>query len=154
MWHVTKSGESKERQNFLEKVTPRLRGEVAGASQVTVVRERKVRENSACQHSGGNGVVVHGEKQAVFTSVRDKKWREVEAKRSRSQVREGLPCQILAQMVKNLPGMWETQVQSLDLEDPLEKGMATHSSILAWRILWTEEPVGLQSMGSQRVAHD
>ena len=99
-------------------------------------------------------MVVHGEKQAVFTSVRDKKWREAEAKRSRSQVREGLPCQILAQMVKNLPGIWETQVQSLDLEDPLEKGMATHSSILAWRILWTEEPGRLQSMGSQRVAHD
>ena len=86
--------------------------------------------------------------------MRDKKWREAEAKRSRSQVREGLPCQILAQMVKNLPGMWETQVQSLDLEDPLEKGMATHSSIFAWRILWTEEPGRLQSMGSQRVAHD
>ena len=48
----------------------------------------------------------------------------------------------------------ETCVQSLGLEDPLEKGMATHSSILAWRILWTEEPGGLQSMGSQRVGHD
>ena len=46
------------------------------------------------------------------------------------------------------------QVQSLGWEDPLEKGMATHSSILAWRILWTEEPGGLQSMGSQRVGHD
>ena len=48
----------------------------------------------------------------------------------------------------------ETCVQSLGLEDPLEKGMVTHSSILAWRILWTEEPGGLQSMGSQRVGHD
>ena len=57
-------------------------------------------------------------------------------------------------MVKNLPGVWETWVQSLDLEAPLEKGMATHSSILAWRILWTEEPGGLQSLGSQRAAHD
>ena len=57
-------------------------------------------------------------------------------------------------MVKNLPAMQETQVQSLDQEDPLEKGMGTHSSILAWRIPWTEEPGGLQSMGSLRVGHD
>ena len=57
----------------------------------------------------------------------------------------------MAQIVKNLLAMQETQVQSLVLEDPLEKGMATHSSILAWRIPWTEEPGGLQSMGSQRV---
>ena len=57
-------------------------------------------------------------------------------------------------MVKNLPGMQETQVQSLGWEDPLEKGMATHSSILAWEIPWTEEPGGLQFMGSQRVGHD
>ena len=57
-------------------------------------------------------------------------------------------------MVKNLPGMWETWVQSLGWEDPLEKGMATHSSILAWRIPWAEEPGGLQSVGSQRVGHD
>ena len=57
----------------------------------------------------------------------------------------------VAQMVKNLPALWETQVQSLGQEDPLEKGMATHSNILAWRIPWTEEPGGLQSMGSQRV---
>ena len=60
----------------------------------------------------------------------------------------------MAQSVKRLPAMQETQVQSLGGEDPLEKGMATHSSILAWRISWTEDPVGLQSMGSQRVGHD
>ena len=54
-----------------------------------------------------------------------------------------------AQMVKNRPAMCETQIQSLGWEDPLEKGMATHSSILAWRFPWTEEPGGLQSMGSQ-----
>ena len=53
-------------------------------------------------------------------------------------------------MVKNLPALWETQVQSLGWEDPLEREMATHSSILAWRIPWTEEPGGLQSMGSQK----
>ena len=57
-------------------------------------------------------------------------------------------------MVKNLPAMWETRVQSLGWEDPLEKGMATHSSMLAWRIAWTEEPGGLQSIGLQRVGHD
>ena len=59
-----------------------------------------------------------------------------------------------AQMVKNLPAMQETPVQSLDWEDPLEKEMATHSSILAWKISWTEEPGGLQSIGSQRVGHE
>ena len=57
-------------------------------------------------------------------------------------------------VVKNLPAMQETLVQSLGQEDPLEKGMATHSSILAWRIPWTEEHSGLQSMGLQRVRHD
>ena len=58
-------------------------------------------------------------------------------------------------MVKNLPAMWETWVWSLGWEDPLEKGMATHSSTLAWRISWTEEPVhGLQSILLQRVGHD
>ena len=56
-------------------------------------------------------------------------------------------------MVKNLPTMQETWVQSQAWEDPLEKGMATHSIILSWRIPWTEEPGGLQSMGSQRVRH-
>ena len=57
-------------------------------------------------------------------------------------------------VVKNLPAMQETLVQSLGQEDPLEKGMATHSSILAWRIPWTEEHSGLQSRGLQRVRHD
>ena len=60
----------------------------------------------------------------------------------------------MTQMVKNLPAMQETRVQSLGPEDPLEKGMATHSSILAWRIPWTEEPGRLQSMELQRVGHD
>ena len=60
----------------------------------------------------------------------------------------------LAQMVKNLPAMQETQVQSPGQEGPLEKGMTTHSSILAWRSPWIEEPGGLQSMGLQRVGHD
>ena len=57
-------------------------------------------------------------------------------------------------MVKNLPAMQEIQVQPLCWEDPLEKEIATHSRNLAWRIPWTEEPGGIQSMGSQRVQHD
>ena len=61
---------------------------------------------------------------------------------------------LVAQMVKNLPAIWETWVPSLCQEDPLEKRMATHSSILAWRIPQTEEPGRLQSMGLQRVGHD
>ena len=60
----------------------------------------------------------------------------------------------MAQTVNSLPAMQETQLQSLSQEDPLEKGTATHSSILAWRIPWTEEPGGLQSMGLPRVGHD
>ena len=65
-----------------------------------------------------------------------------------------LEMSLVAQMVKNLPAMQETQVQSLSWEDPLEKEMATQSSILAWKIPWTEEPGGLQSTGSQRVRHN
>ena len=60
----------------------------------------------------------------------------------------------MAQTVKKLPAMQETGVQSLGQEDPLEKGIATHSSILAWRIPWTEEPGGLQSTGLQGVRHN
>ena len=60
----------------------------------------------------------------------------------------------MAQRVKNLPTMQETWVPSLGQEDPLEKGMATHSNVLAWRIPWMEEPCGLQSMGSQKFKHD
>ena len=61
---------------------------------------------------------------------------------------------LVAQRLKHLTAMWETWVQSLGREDPLEKEMATHSSILAWRIPWTEDPGGLLSTGSQRVGHD
>ena len=68
------------------------------------------------------------------------------------------PCLIgaslVAQTVENLPAVQETRFQSLGQEDPLKKEMATHSSILAWRIPWTEEPGGPQFMGSQRVGHD
>ena len=73
--------------------------------------------------------------------------------------RIGYPLQyfrasLVAQVVKNLPAMWETWVRSLGWEDPLEMEMTTHSNMLAWRIPWTEEPGGLQSMGLQRVGHD
>ena len=61
---------------------------------------------------------------------------------------------LVAQRIKRLPTMQETQVRSLGREDPLEKEMATHSSTLAWKIPWTEEPVRLQSMGSLRFGHD
>ena len=60
----------------------------------------------------------------------------------------------MAQKVKNLPVVWETQVQSLGREDPLERELATHFSTLSWRISWTEETGGLEAMGSQRVEHD
>ena len=60
----------------------------------------------------------------------------------------------MAQMVKHLSTTWETQDRALGWEDPLEKEMATHSSTIAWKIPWTEEPGRLQSMGSQRVGHD
>ena len=61
---------------------------------------------------------------------------------------------LVVKTVKNRPAMQDTQVRSLGQEDPLEEGMATHSSIPAWRIPWTEEPGGLQSLGSQRVRHN
>ena len=63
-------------------------------------------------------------------------------------------CSLVAQRVKHLPAMQETRVQFLGWEDPLEKEIAPHSSILAWKIPWVEKPVRLQSMGSQRVGHD
>ena len=67
---------------------------------------------------------------------------------------EQIGSSLVAQMVKRLPAMQETWVQSVGWEDLLEKETATHSSTLPWKILWTEEPGRLQSMGSQRVGHD
>ena len=66
----------------------------------------------------------------------------------------GFWTSLVAQTVKRLPTMWETRVRSLGQEDPLEKEMGTHSSILVWKIPWTEKPGWLLSMGSQRVEHD
>ena len=65
-----------------------------------------------------------------------------------------LGASLIVQVIKNLPAMWKTLVRSLGQEDPLEKGMATHSSILAWRITWTEEPSGLQPVRLQRLGLD
>ena len=65
-----------------------------------------------------------------------------------------LRASLVAQSVKNLPAVQETVIQALSWEDPLEKEMANDSSILAWEISWTEEPGGLQSMGSQRIGHN
>ena len=73
---------------------------------------------------------------------------------SKCQLQHASWASLVAQLVKNLPAVQETRVRSLGWEDPLEKEMATHSSILAWKISWTEGPGGLQSMGLQRVRHD
>ena len=75
-------------------------------------------------------------------------------KRFTTRKDQKLKTSLVAQSLKRQPPMWETWVRSLGLEDPLEKEMATHSSILAWRIPWTEEPGRLQSTDSQRVGHD
>ena len=64
------------------------------------------------------------------------------------------PASLVAQTVKSVPTVWETQVRFLGWKDPLEKGMANHSSILAWEILWMEEPGRLQPIEAQRVRHD
>ena len=72
----------------------------------------------------------------------------------KSQLFSLLEAPLVAQLVKSLPAMLVTQVQSLGWEDPLEKEMATHCSTLGWKIPWMEEPGRLQSMGSQRVRHD
>ena len=75
-------------------------------------------------------------------------------KNNNNRIHYRIEASLVAQTLKNLPAMWETQIQSLGWEDALEKEMATHSSILAWKSPWTEQPGRLQSMGSQRVGHD
>ena len=112
-------------------------------------------------------IIWHSEKsktigtvKSMVSKVQEEEEDEAKPKRFSGKWNSSLCCymtgwaSLLAQRVKNLPSMQETQVQSLGWEDPLEKGMATHSSILAWRIPWTEEPGRLQSMGSQRVGYD
>ena len=98
-------------------------------------------EGSERSSTGGTKRVWHCLDFQVETSV---------GSEARKPVLEQTMASLVAQRVKCLPAMWETRVWSLGGEDPLEKEMATHSSILAWRIPWTEEPGGLQFMGSQR----
>ena len=80
--------------------------------------------------------------------------REMGGRFRREGLYETYGASLVAQTVKHLSTMWETWVQSLGWEDPLEKEMAIHSSTIAWKIPWTEEPGRLQSTGSQRIGHD
>ena len=101
-----------------------------------------------------NNLYPRGETVAYFMFLEVLPWKhkKKEAWKIKSSMLEALWASFM--VVKNLPAMQETQVQSLGPEDPLEKGMATHSSILAWRIPWIEEPGRLQFMGSQRVRYN
>ena len=103
---------------------------------------------------GALWAIVHGVPESDTTEQLNNKNVFLEHRWELSPVRHALMASLVAQMVKDLPVMQETRVRSLGQEDPLEKEMATHSSILASRISWAEEPCRLQSMGSQRVRHD
>ena len=97
----------------------------------------------------------YGQRSLASCNLWDcKKLDTTECVHTHTPLRNEYISSLVAQMIKNPTAMQETWVQSLGQEDPLEKGMATHSGILAWRIPWTEEPSGLQTMGSQRVRHD
>ena len=103
--------------------------------------------------------VLKKKKKTEIKGVRKEPgWRTLTLERLRHAlspaVSKGNEASLVDQLVKNLPAMQETQVRSLAQEDPLEEGMTTRSSIIAWRTPWTEELGGLQSMGSQRVGHD
>ena len=110
------------------------------------------------------GMATHSSILAWRMSMNREDWQAIVHGVAKSQTRLGDQVQhstrtmrgasLVAQMLKNLPAMQETQVLSLGREDPLEKGISTHSSVLAWKIPWIEEPGGLQSMGSQRIGHD
>ena len=90
----------------------------------------------------------------IMVLAQEQTYRSMEQNREHPDKPIYLRTSLVAQTVNHLPTMWETWVQSLSWEDLLEKEMATHSSILAWKTPWTEEPGRLQSMGSQRVGHD
>ena len=97
-----------------------------------------------------------GKTKDFFKKIRDTK-RTFHAKMGSIKDRNGMDlteASLVVQMVKRLSTMWETWVRALGLEDPLEKDMAIHSSTIAWKIPWTEEPGRLQSMGLQAVGHD
>ena len=99
-----------------------------------------------------SSVLVYAD--AVVSSLRARFWLANQKSQNLELYLIQRRTSLVVQMVKNLPAMKETWVRFLGQEVPLEKGMATHSSILAWKIPWPEEPGGLQSMGSQRVGHD
>ena len=99
-----------------------------------------------------SSVLVYAD--AVVSSLRARFWLANQKSRNLELYLIQRRTSLVVQMVKNLPTMKETWVRFLGQEVPLEKGMATHSSILAWKIPWPEEPGGLQSMGSQRVGHN
>ena len=103
---------------------------------------------------GALWAIVHGVPESDTTERLNNNNVFLEHRWELSPVRHALMASLVAQMVKDLPVMQETRVRSLGQEDPLEKEMATHSSILASRISWAEEPCRLQSMGSRRVRHD
>ena len=94
--------------------------------------------------------LVGGFQTCQAYSLRNRRFRSVQVCRVYAKLEDCL----VAQMVKNPPAVWETWVHSLGWEEPLEEGMATHSSILSWRVPRTEEPGRLQSMGLQRIGHD
>ena len=99
-----------------------------------------------------SSVLVYAD--AVVSSLRARFWLANQKSQNLELYLIQRRTSLVVQMVKNLPAMKETWVRFLGQEVPLEKGMATHSSILAWKIPWPEEPGGLQSMGSQRVGHN
>ena len=99
-----------------------------------------------------SSVLVYAD--AVVSSLRARFWLANQKSQNLELYLIQRRTSLVVQMVKNLPTMKETWVRFLGQEVPLEKGMATHSSILAWKIPWPEEPGGLQSMGSQRVGHN
>ena len=109
---------------------------------------------------GNGGVGCHSLLQGIFPDIPPKSWQNLTLLSLTCTVLGSYWAQmtctsaLVAQTVKRLPAMWETWVQSLGQEDLLEKEMATHSSTLAWKVLWMEEPGRLQSMGLQRVGYD
>ena len=109
--------------------------------------------NSQFQHLGSSSLTRDQTQVPCFKSIESQPLDHQGSPGIILNIQGSIRASLVAHTVKNLPAMQQTQVQSLGQEGPLEKGMATHSSILAWKIPWTEEPGGLQSMGLHRVRH-
>ena len=114
----------------------------------------KVKEGRNVCHQSGIIVIPFRVPEGQFFKKKKSKAQASSTDMLSSLVTTPHKASLVAQRVRCLPAKWETQVRSLGQEDPLEKEMATHSSTLAWKIPWTEEPDRLQSMGSQRVGHN